>query len=155
MIMVLPFRLKNIWFGIELEEVIGVEICGKTTLIPNAKAPLIGLMQKSGKILPIWSLQVLIKESSNKIKEFSRYIELNINNKIIALPVEEIRAVIPIGNGWVANTIYGLKIHRYLDKNLPIKLETVQEIRNTSIFCTDTYISQFPIEKITPFSIFD
>lgn len=150
MIMVLPFRLRSTWFGMELDKVLGVEICGKISLMPNAKAPLVGLMQKEGKILPVWSLNILVQGHANEIKTYSHYIELQINEKITALPVEEVLSVVNIENGWVASPIYGLKIHRSLDKKTPSKNEIVQEIKNTSTFYHETNISQFPIEEISP-----
>jgi hypothetical protein len=145
---ILPFRLNNSWFGMDLEKVKGVEICGKISLMPNAELPLAGLMQKFGTIYPIWSLYALVQEKPTKLHESPCYMELLIKEKSILIPVDEILSVTTVSHGWVPSFKYGLKIYRSLDKKKPQHTEKVDETPIKQRFDSDTNISGYNIEEI-------
>lgn len=149
MSMILPFRLNETWFGMDLDKVREVDSCGKISLMPNAHIPLAGLMQKNGQIISVWSLYSLVQSSSENVHKCDLCIQVCINEKKIAIPVEEIISVIPVSTGWIPSFKYGLKIYRSLDKKTPQTEQLVQvEKERKSLFYQDTPISGFTVEEI-------
>ncbi|MGL5956687.1 MAG: hypothetical protein ACRC0X_08880 [Brevinema sp.] len=125
--LIVPFRLHNTWLGLDIEVVKGVESCGKMSLMPNVQVPLTGLMQKNGRILPIWSLFPMVNGKRDDVKQCVYYIETIIQHKSIALPAHEILPVATAINSWVPIFKYGLKLYRSLDKKSPTYVHSVQE----------------------------
>lgn len=149
---VLPFRLKDKWFGLELDHIRGIESSGKIALMPNAQAPLAGLMQKNGKIFPIWNLFPLVQGKADLIKTCDYCIEIDNHQKTIFLPVHEVKAATAINRSWVFAPIYELKIHRCLtakDVEL-IDMPSVEEIDDSKHFPTETPRHLFSLEEIFP-----
>ncbi len=116
---IVPFRLHNTWLGLDIGCVKGVESCGKISFMPNSIPPLVGLMQKNGKIMPIWSLFPMVHGKDAAIKHCAYFIEVEVQNKIVVIPVHEVLSVTTVVNSWVPMFKYGIKMYRSLDKKAP------------------------------------
>ncbi len=139
---IVPFRLNNTWLGIDIEYVKGVESCGKISFMPNSIPPLVGLMQKNGKIFPIWSFFPMGKDTD--IKNCAYFIEVQVQNKSVVIPVHEVLSVTTVVNSWVPMFKYGIKMYRSLDKNPPtLNNNDIQEIKPQ-----ETPIKGFQLEEI-------
>ncbi len=117
---IVPFRLHNTWLGLDIRAVKGVESCGKISIMPNSQPPLVGLMQKNGKILPIWSFFPMVNGKDEDIQRCAYFIEVEIQNKLVVIPAHEVLSVTTVINSWVPMFKYGLKMYRSLDKKPPI-----------------------------------
>ncbi len=109
--LIVPFRIKNTWYGFDINNVKAVETCGKISLVSATS----GLMQKNGKILPIMSLY----PDKNDILHCLCYIEITHQDKSIAVPADEILPVAEIFSHWVPAFKNGIKMYRSLDKKAP------------------------------------
>ena len=145
---IVPFRLNNTWLGLELKAVKKVDSCGKISIIPNTEAPLAGLMQKNGKIFPIWSLFNLVGGKNTDVNKCLLHIEIEVDGKPIMIPVDEILPVTQKGTGWIPTVKYGLQIFRSLDKKAPQYIDDVEEIRMDHPFQDETPGSYFEIEEL-------
>ncbi|MGL4676263.1 MAG: chemotaxis protein CheW [Brevinema sp.] len=125
--LIVPFRLHNTWLGLDLELVKVIASCGKMSLMPHVPAPVVGLMQKNGKILPIWSLFPMVNGKRDDVKQCIYYIETIVQKQSVALPAHEILPVVTVVNSWVPIFKYGLKLYRSLDKKTPSYVHDVQE----------------------------
>ena len=145
---IVPFRLNSTWLGLELKAVKKVDSCGKISTIPNIEAPLAGLMQKNGKIFPIWSLFNLVGGKISDVNKCLLHIEIEVDGKAIMIPVNEILSVTQKGTGWIPTVKYGLQIFRSLDKKAPQYIDDVEEIDMDHPFQDETPDSYFNIEEL-------
>jgi len=145
---IVPFRLNNTWLGLELDLIKKVDSCGKMSIMPNTEAPLAGLMQKNGKIFPIWSLFNLVGGKNSDINKCLLHIEIEINDKTVMIPVDEILSVTQKGTGWVPTVKHGLQIFRSLDKKAPQSIDDVEEIQTKHPFQDEIPGSDFEIEEL-------
>ncbi len=130
--LIVPFRLQNAWMGLDIDSVKGVEACGQISLLPNIQSPNVGLMQKNGKILPVWSLFTMVNGKKEDVLDCIYFIEVNVQNKSVAIPVDEVLSVVTAVNSWVPVFKYGIKMYRSLDKKAPQNTESVQSISTES-----------------------
>ncbi|MGL4367062.1 MAG: chemotaxis protein CheW [Brevinemataceae bacterium] len=147
---ILPFCLQDVWFGMDLQFVKGVHAAGKITVVPNSRLPLAGLMQKNGKILPVWSLFHLVNGSINDLKHCSYYIELFKDEKTVALPVEKVLSVLTVSSGWIEVPMFGLTIYRCLAKKPHVESDDIVE--KTETFSDEEFNiknNDFSIEEIS------
>ena len=145
---IVPFRLNNTWLGLELKAVKKVDSCGSISVMPNTEAPLAGLMQKNGKIFPVWSLFNLVGGKNSDINKCLLYIEIEVKDKMVIIPVDEVLSVTQKGTGWIPTVKYGLQIFRYLDKKAPQSIDDVEEIQMEYPFQDETPGSYFEIEEL-------
>lgn len=147
---IIPFLIGDTWFGLSLDNVKGVESCGKIALIPNAKKPLIGLMHKNGKIIPVWSIVPALIDLNSDVQKRLYYLDLIINGEQAVLPVDSVQSVTSISQGWVSGDVFGMKLYRSLDKN-PIfhAKKNVTEVtvldNEENMFYKETPFSSFPV----------
>ncbi len=145
---ILPFRLNNTWFGLELDLIKNVDSCGNISMMPNMQAPLIGLIQKHGTIFPVWSLFHLVGGKSSDVETCLLHIEIKIKDKITIIPVHEVLPVTQKVTGWIPMVKYGLHMFRFLDKKAPQSINDIQEIPVEHIFQYETPISNFQVEEL-------
>ena len=145
---IVPFRLNNTWLGLELKAVKKVDSCGSISVMPNTEAPLAGLMQKNGKIFPVWSLFNFVGGKNSDINKCLLYIEIEVKDKMVIIPVDEVLSVTQKGTGWIPTVKYGLQIFRYLDKKAPQSIDDVEEIQMEHPFQDETPGSYFEIEEL-------
>lgn len=148
---IVPFRLNNTWLGLELKAVKKVDSCGKISTIPTIptiEVPLAGLMQKNGKIFPIWSLFNLVGGKTSDVNKCLLHIEIEVDGKTIMIPVDEILPVTQKGTGWIPIVKYGLQIFRSLDKKAPQYIDDVEEIKMDHPFQDETPGSYFNLEEL-------
>lgn len=142
---IVPFRLHNTWLGLDIECVRGIDSCGKMSFMPNVQDPIIGLMQKKGRIYPIWSLFPMVNGKKEEVQHCSYFIEAMIQGKLVAIPAHEILAVSTVFNSWIPIFKYGLRMYRSLDKKSPQSTNNVQEVREKTSQFSD---NGFNLEEI-------
>ncbi|MGL4388159.1 MAG: chemotaxis protein CheW [Brevinema sp.] len=147
---VIPFMVGEGWFGLTLDFVKGIESTGSISLIPNSQKPLVGLMHKNNKIIPVWSITPAILDRQSEIQHRRYYIDLLIDNQQIAIPVDVVKTVTEVAEGWIPSEIAGLTIYRSLGKNPSLETQKlVKEIKiPESKFYKDTELSSFSLEDI-------
>ncbi|MGL4563261.1 MAG: chemotaxis protein CheW [Brevinema sp.] len=150
--LIIPFMIGDTWFGLTLDYVKGIEATGKIALIPNAEKPLVGLMHKNNKIIPVWSITPTITNNQSNIFHRPYYIELLIDNQQLALPVDMVKSVTEISQGWVSSKAFGLTLYRSLAKNPDLDPENivteVNKEESSQSFYKDTSVESFYIEDI-------
>ena len=105
-------------------------------------------MQKNGKIFPIWSLFNLVGGKNSDIYKCLFHIEIEVNGKIIMIPVDEILSVTQKGTGWVPTVKYGLQIFRSLDKKAPHSIDDIEEMQIGHPFQDEIPGADFNIEEL-------
>lgn len=113
---ILPFRLSQLLFAVDLDRVKEVGSGGKISLIPHASLPLVGLMQKMGEIFPVWSLSSFLKEKKKDIAEQTVFIKILVNGELIVIPVDEALSARSIDDKWESFSQFGIIFYRWQEK---------------------------------------
>lgn len=88
------FKIENEFYGIEIENVQGIEKVQDFTRVPNAKNYIKGVINLRGEVVPIIELRKRFELEEKEIDENSRIIVLSLNEIQVGMLVDSSSEVI-------------------------------------------------------------
>lgn len=110
---ILPFLVRGKEFAVDISAVYEAGILPNICFVPQSRPPAAGIIQLRGELVPVWNTCLFAGQSVVFLRDCPHYLEIGVQGKKIALPVEKVGRAVEFDPLWSEQNFYGLRIfHR-------------------------------------------
>lgn len=132
--LIIPFKISNTPFALDLDLLASVAVMTNFTPISTASQPYAGIILYRGRLIPVWNTYLLLGKNGKQIEKCSQFLEIEIDHKTIALPVEEVSPVDSLDDSWIEKNFFGTLFFRAQKTGADEKITPIKTPHQTEAF---------------------